>query len=123
MSVLECECHCGSILVTVPDDAFGVVACHCEDCQKLHGNFFAMLVASAEQVHWSGKLEPHWYSSSEKAQRAHCPNCGSRLAKRPNEGGRIMVSVGLFGRHLPRKIQKVVFGGSHPDWYTLNSVV
>ena len=32
---LEGNCHCGAVRVSVPADAFGVVACHCGDCQKL----------------------------------------------------------------------------------------
>jgi hypothetical protein len=121
MSAFEGHCHCGGVQVSMPADSFGVVACHCGDCQKLHGNFFAMLVASEDQIRWNGTLQPQWYQSSETVQRAHCPNCGSRLAKRPIDGGRIMVSVGLFDRHLPRKIQKQVFGDSHPDWYDLTA--
>jgi hypothetical protein len=119
METLQGHCHCGGVQVSAPAGAFGVVACHCDDCQRLHGNFFAMVVAPAAEVVWSGELAPQWYDSSPQAQRAHCPRCGSRLAKRPIGGERGMLSTGLFGRHLPRRIEKQVFTDTHPDWYTL----
>lgn len=119
MERLQGHCHCGGVRVSLPADTFGVIACHCEDCQKLHGNFFAMLAAPTADVEWSGELQPQWYASSAQAQRAHCPRCGSRLAKVPANGERTLVSVGLFSRHLPRTIQKQVWTESHPDWYDL----
>ena len=119
MEKLQGHCHCGGVQVSAPASALGVVACHCEDCQRLHGNYFAMLVAPASDVVWSGDLAPQWYDSSAQAQRAHCPRCGSRLAKRPVGGERVTLSTGLFGRHLHRRIEKQVWTESHPDWYEL----
>lgn len=119
MKHIEGQCHCGGVRVSLPAQAFGIVACHCEDCQKLHGNYFAMLAVPTENVVWSGELKPQWYVSSAQAQRSHCPHCGSRLAKLPADGGRTLVSAGLFSRHLPRRIQKQVWTASHPEWYDL----
>lgn len=117
MERIEGHCHCGGVRVSLPASSFGIVACHCEDCQKLHGNFFAMLAVPTADVLWSGDTQPQWYASSAQAQRSHCPRCGSRLAKVPHGGGRTLVSVGLFSRHLARRIQKQVWTESHPDWY------
>ena len=117
MDRLEGQCHCGGVKVSVPAEAFGIIACHCEDCQKLHGNFFAMLAVPTANVIWSGELQSQWYVSSAQALRSHCPRCGSRLAKLPQGGDRTLVSAGLFTRHLQRRIQKQVWTESHPDWY------
>lgn len=117
--VLEGRCHCGGVSVTMPADTPGVVACHCEDCQRLHGNFFALLAADADRVRWGGELQPQWYASSDKAQRAHCPRCGSRLAKRANGSPKLLLSAGLFDRHLPRTLVRNLYGDSKPDWYEL----
>ena len=119
MDRLEGQCHCGGIKVSVPAEAFGIIACHCEDCQKLHGNFFAMLAVPSADAVWSGELQPQWYASSAQAQRSHCPRCGSRLAKLPQGNDRTLISAGLFTRHLQRRIEKQVWTESHPDWYDL----
>jgi hypothetical protein len=116
---LQGACHCGGVTVSLPAEAYGLIACHCGDCQKLHGNFFAMLAVPTADVAWGGDLAPQWYASSPASHRAHCPRCGSRLAKRPAEGGRTLVSAGLFPRDLPRRIVRQVWTESHPDWYDL----
>ena len=118
-SRLEGACHCGRVRVTAPADAFGVVACHCADCQKLHGNFFAMLVTDRASVTFTGDEHVRWYRSSPANERGFCAECGSRVAKRPVEGAKIMLSVGLFDRDLPRRLAKHVWAESKPAWYDL----
>jgi hypothetical protein len=115
--MIEGSCHCGKVSVSVPEDAFGVVACHCGDCQKLHGNFFAMLAVDRAAVQWSGESHIQWYESSTKARRGFCSNCGSRLAKDPNGSPKVLVSVGLFERTLHRTIEKSLFEDAKPEWY------
>lgn len=110
-------CHCGRVRVHVPAESAGVVACHCSDCQKLHGNSFAFLVADRAQVRWEGEEHIRWYRSSTANERGFCSHCGSRLAKRPAEGSRVMVSVGLFEGSLPRTIEKDLWLEQKPAWY------
>lgn len=111
------SCHCGRVRVTMPGDSAGVVACHCADCQKLHGNFFALLAAERSAVRWEGEAHIQWYRSSPANERGFCTQCGSRLAKRPIEGDRIMVSAGLFDRALARKVVKNLWVEQKPAWY------
>lgn len=117
------SCHCGAVRVTVPSSAFGVVACHCGDCQKLHGNFFAMLAVERAEVVWSGEGTVRWYDSSAKARRSFCGTCGSRLAKDPHGSPKVLVSMGLFDKALPRRLAKNVLGESRPAWYDLPAEV
>lgn len=119
MERLEGQCHCGGVRVSVPGDAYGVLACHCDDCRRLHGNFFALLSAPTNAVQWSGDLQPQWYDSSAQARRSFCPRCGSRLAKLPTGGSTTLLSAGLFGRHLGRHIERQFWTESRPDWYQL----
>ncbi len=113
------SCHCGAITVTVPIDAAGVIACHCDDCQKLHGNYFAMIAAPEAAVVLTGEAQHRWYVSSEKARRSFCAVCGSRVFKSANGSGRLLVSVGLFGPETGLRIRKQVFESAKPDWYDL----
>ncbi|MDP3276721.1 MAG: GFA family protein [Deltaproteobacteria bacterium] len=110
-------CHCGRVRVHMPSASAGVVACHCSDCQKLHGNFFAMLVAEQTSVQWEGAEHITWYRSSPANERGFCTHCGSRLAKRPVEGSRIMVSAGLFALAPSRAVIKNVWLEHKPTWY------
>lgn len=116
---LEGTCHCGAVRVAVPTTAFGVVACHCGDCQQLHGNFFAMLAVDRGEVVWTGAEHIRWYDSSPRARRAFCGHCGSRLAKDPNGSPKVLLSVGLFPKDLPRRLAKHVYAELKPAWYDL----
>lgn len=114
---LEGTCHCGDVKVSIPDDALGVVGCHCGDCQKLHGNYFAMLAVDRGALRVTGEVR--WYDSSAKARRSFCGRCGSRLVKDPHGSPKVLVSAGLFDRHLPRHLIENVLPESKPDWYAL----
>lgn len=116
MSEISGGCHCGNVRVTMPEASTGVVACHCVDCLKLHGNFFAMLVADRDSVRWEGAEHIRWYRSSPANERGFCGQCGSRLAKRPVEGSKVMVSAGLFGPSLPRSLIKDIWLEQKPMW-------
>lgn len=116
-TTLEGSCHCGRVRVTMPATSAGVIACHCGDCQKLHGNFFALLAADVADVRWDGAEHIHWYASSPANLRGFCTHCGSRLAKRPVEGSRVMVSAGLFGKDLARGVVRNLWLEGKPDWY------
>ena len=120
-TTIKGSCHCGAVKLEVPEDAVGVVACHCGDCQKLHGNFFAMLAVDRAEVSIADASSVRWYDSSEKVRRSFCANCGSRLMKDPLGGPKLLVSVGLFAKELPRRIVKQVFVESKPAWYDLPS--
>lgn len=117
METIEGSCHCGTVKVSVPVDAAGVVVCHCGDCQKLHGNAFAMLAVDRAALRVDGEAEVRWYDSSAKARRAFCGRCGSRLFKDPHGSPKVLVSVGLFDRHLARRVIKHVMPETAPDWY------
>lgn len=119
--LLEGQCHCGQVKVSIAAETPGVIACHCGDCQKLHGNFFALLAAERGSVQWSGTAAPQWYQSSARVQRAFCPNCGSRLAKDAEGPPKVLMSAGLFKHDLPRQLVRQVYIESKPDWYALPS--
>lgn len=114
------RCHCGAVTLSVPrGQAFGVVACHCDDCQRLHGNFFAMLAAQRDAVTVDGAEAIERYASSATVQRWFCRRCGSRLAKDTAGSAQLLLSLGLFGRDTGLAIRHQVFTDSRPDWYTL----
>jgi len=114
--VLAGACHCGRVRVTMPASSAGVVVCHCADCQKLHGNSFALFAAERSPVRWEGEEHIRWYRSSPANERGFCGHCGSRLAKRPVEGTRVMVSAGLFDSALPRTAMKNLWVEQKPAW-------
>jgi hypothetical protein len=116
MAQVQGACHCGQVRVVMPAESAGVVLCHCLDCQKLHGGPFALLAADRGLVRWEGEEHIRWYRSSAANERSFCGTCGSRLAKRPVEGSRIMVSAGLMAPDLVRPAIKHLWTEGAPAW-------
>lgn len=120
--VLTATCHCGKVHITMPACAAGVLACHCGDCQKMHGNFNAFVAAPRSEMTVAGEEALVWYQSSEASRRAFCGTCGARVVKEITAAGRWLVSAGLIDGPTGKRIIKNLWGQSKPDWYDLPKV-
>ena len=116
---LHGRCHCGGVIFSIPSDSAGVVACHCEDCRKMHGNYNAMLAAPRGEVQFEADGTLHWYASSDKARRGFCTFCGSRLFKDNLGSDRLMVSAGVIDGPTGKRIIRNLWEQSKGDWYDL----
>jgi hypothetical protein len=116
---LHGRCHCGGVAFTIPADSAGVVACHCEDCRKMHGNYNAMLAAPRGDVQFEKDATLHWYASSDKARRGFCTVCGSRLFKDNLGSDKLMVSAGVIDGATGKRIIRNLWEQSRGDWYDL----
>lgn len=119
---LTATCHCGAVHLTLPADAVGILACHCSDCQKMHGNFNAFLAVPREAVVIAGEAALVWYPSSAESRRAFCGTCGARVLKEVIASGRWLISAGLIDGVTGKTIVKNLWAQSKPDWYALPEV-
>lgn len=119
---LHASCHCGAVRLTLPADAAGVLACHCGDCQKMHGNFNAFLAAPREAIAIEGADALVWYQSSADSRCAFCGTCGARVVKEQTAAGRWLVSAGLIDGPTGRRILRNLWAPSKPDWYALPEI-
>ena len=116
---LHASCHCGKVQIDLPAAAAGVLACHCGDCQKMHGNFNAFLAAPIADIGLSGAEALIWYQSSDSSRRAFCGTCGARVLKEVTGAGRWLISAGLVDGPTGKRILKNLWDQSKPDWYDL----
>jgi hypothetical protein len=116
---LTATCHCGRVQIDLPTAAAGILACHCGDCQKMHGNFNAFLAAPRAEMVVAGEEALVWYQSSDASRRAFCGTCGSRVAKEITAAGRWLVSAGLVDGPTGKRIIRNLWEQSKPDWYDL----
>lgn len=116
------RCHCGGVAFTLPADATGVLACHCEDCRKMHGNYNAMIAVAAADVAFTASATLTWYQSSPSARRAFCGTCGGRVLKEIPAAGRYLISAGLIDGTTCKRILKNLWEGSKGDWYDLPEI-
>jgi|APEBP8051073178_1049388.scaffolds.fasta_scaffold00002_342 hypothetical protein len=116
---LTATCHCGRVQIDLPAVSAGVLACHCGDCQKMHGNFNAFLAAPRADMVVTGEEALVWYASSEASRRAFCGTCGSRVVKEVTAAGRWLISAGLVDGPTGKRIIRNLWEQSKPDWYDL----
>ena len=77
--------------ITPPD------GCHCAQCRKWSGHFFASADIPREALTVQGEVT--WFHSSEKVRRGFCPTCGSSLFFDPIDRVKndwIGVAMGLY---------------------------
>ena len=71
------RCLCGAVRLRVASNEAEVGACHCRMCQRWSGGVFVCFRAQAEAVEVEGEVTR--FASSDFAERAFCPRCGSHL--------------------------------------------
>jgi hypothetical protein len=71
------SCLCGNTTFEISGPLRPVVACHCTQCRKASGHYFAATSAHRDDVAIKGEV--NWFQSSDTARRGFCPNCGSNL--------------------------------------------
>ncbi len=119
MNRLSGGCYCGAVRFDIPAESVGVIACHCKDCQKMHGNYNVMLGAPRGEVRFEKDATLVWFASSEKAKRGFCSACGSRLFKDNLGSERLMVSAGVLDGPTGKRIIRNLWESSKGDWYDL----
>ena len=73
------SCLCGAVRFTVTGPLRGVIYCHCTQCRKQTGHFFAATNVLTEHLTVTGGDSVTWYAASPDARRCFCATCGSTL--------------------------------------------
>jgi hypothetical protein len=71
-------CLCGAIRYRAEGKAKDETNCHCTQCRRASGApFVAWATFPMEKVHF--EKEPRYFTSSQRAKRGFCPDCGTPL--------------------------------------------
>ena len=89
-------CGCGAVRFLSRSEAGPVVACHCSQCRRQTGLYFASADVSLDGLTIEGQGSLRWYQSSETAKRGFCSNCGSALFWQKTGSSQISVLAGAF---------------------------
>ncbi|MCJ8311299.1 MAG: GFA family protein, partial [Rhizobiaceae bacterium] len=73
------SCNCGGVKYTVTGPLREVIACHCGQCRKQSGHFYAATNVADSDLHIEDSGSLKWYAASEDAHRGFCGDCGSAL--------------------------------------------
>lgn len=116
----KCSCLCGAVKFTVQDKGTAT-ACHCTQCRKQSGHFWAS--GTAEETDFQITGDVTWYRASDTAKRGFCPTCGSFLFWKHDAETKMSFSLGLIDGPSNLSLQRHIFTADKGDYYELTDGV
>ena len=113
------SCLCGAVKVQVKGDLPVPNACHCSQCRKQSGHYWASVDLSSKDVAIKGKTHITWYQASAKVRRGFCKTCGSFLFWDPIHHDTIAVAMGAFDGPTQTKLGLHIFVSDKGDYYDI----
>jgi hypothetical protein len=112
-------CLCGRVRFTVRGRLRDVIACHCTQCRRQSGHYWAATDARCDDVTIEGGEALAWYEASEKARRGFCTTCGSFLFWDERGTDRISIAAGAFDRPTGLRLARHIFVDDKGDYYEI----
>ena len=113
------SCHCGAVSFLVDGELTPPDACHCSQCRKTSGHYWASTDVPRTALSVSGEDQLAWYRSSEKVKRGFCKNCGSPLFWDAAGRKNISISMGAFEQPTRVQLEKHIFVPDKGDYYDI----
>ena len=96
-----------------------VVACHCSQCRRQSGLYFAATNVADENIEIEGEASITWYQASDFAKRGFCTTCGSALFWKHQADQYISVLAGAFDEPSGLTMTKHIFCADKGDFYEI----
>ena len=112
-------CLCGRVSFTVTGNLRPPDACHCIQCRKQSGHYFASTNVPRANIAITGQENVRWYQSSAEVRRGFCSTCGSFLFWDPPSRDWIAVSMGAFDTPTATHLEKHIFVAEKGDYYQI----
>jgi hypothetical protein len=113
------SCLCGAVTFEVSGELPAPDACHCRNCRKQSGHFFASTDVPKSSLRVEGEGRVGWYQSSEKVRRGFCGTCGSTLFWDPVFRDWIGVAMGAFDTPTQTTLGVHIFVAGKGDYYEI----
>lgn len=117
------SCLCGAVKFTVQGQLAAPDACHCQQCRKFSGHFFASTDIPRDHLTMVSQSTLRWHVSSEKVRRGFCGTCGTSLFFDPLDqqvNNWIAVAMGAFDSSTETALAKHIFASEKGDYYEID---
>ena len=113
------SCLCGAVSFEFDGELKPPDACHCAQCRKQSGHYFASsdVPRAALTVHGEDKVT--WFASSEKVRRGFCSVCGSSLFWDPVQRDWTGIAMGALDTPTATKLKMHIFVAEKGDYYEI----
>ena len=113
------SCLCGAVRFEVAVPLPAPDACHCSQCRKQSGHYWASTDVPRERLTVHGGERVTWFRSSGKIERGFCGTCGSVLFWAPIGGDKVAVAMGAFATPTGTTLEQHIFVADKGDYYAL----
>ena len=113
------SCLCGRVSFTVAAELGPPDACHCVQCRKQSGHYFASANVPRTALVVAGEDSVSWYQSSAKVRRGFCSTCGSSLFWDAPAQDWIAVAMGAFDVPTSVRLAKHIFVAEKGAYYEI----
>lgn len=114
------SCLCGAVRFSARGALRGVVYCHCSQCRKQSGHYYAATNVADADIDIRGFDHVTWYAASDLARRGFCRTCGSLLFWKHNQLDEISVMAGAFEQPSGLKGECHIFVAGKGDYYSID---
>lgn len=113
------RCLCGAVRFEVTGELAAPDACHCTNCRRWSGHYWASTDVPRDRVTIEGLDGVAWFQSSEKVRRGFCRTCGSVLFFDPPARDWIAIAMGAFDSPTGTRLHKHIFVADQGDYYDI----
>ncbi len=116
--MIKGRCLCGEVSFSVDGPLGRSAACHCSQCRKQSGHYWASSSAEESDITITGQVK--WYEASADAKRGFCPNCGSFLFWKAHDEDAVSFSLGALDEPTGVKLECHIFVADKGDYYVID---
>ncbi len=113
------SCLCGAVRFCTRGALRGVVYCHCSQCRKQTGLYYAATDVDVSNVVIEGEGNITWYAASDFAKRGFCRTCGSALFWKRNDADKLSILAGAFDLPSGLAAESHIFVADRGDFYAI----
>lgn len=113
------SCLCGEVAFSIDGSMRPVLACHCGQCRKSSGHFWAATSVAEADLTLERDTGLAWYRASDSARRGFCRFCGSSLFWCPDHAARIAVAAGSLDAPTGLRLEGHVFVADKADYHEI----
>lgn len=114
------SCLCGAVRFDVEGELKPPDACHCTQCRKQSGHFWASTNVARANLRIEGSEKLTWFRSSEKVRRGFCSVCGAFLFWEPiHRPDVIAIGMGAFDKPTATHLEMHIFVADKGDYYEI----
>ncbi|MGC9448316.1 GFA family protein [Cereibacter johrii] len=114
------SCLCGAVAFEAGGETPPVVACHCTQCRKWSGHFWAATSVAMADFRLIRDEGLRWFRASDKASRGFCALCGSSLFWKPDGHDRMSFSPGAVDGPTGLATGHHIFMDEAGDYYRIS---